>query len=234
MSAMVAAALVMGAAGSAHCIGMCGPLALAIPMPRSDWSSRLSSTLLLNAGRLSTYAVIGAAFGTFGHGLYLAGLQQGVSVAAGALLLFSVLAAGRLDRWSPAGRMASIIGRLRGSLARNLHRTTPMALFLTGVLNGLLPCGLVYAAAIGAAAMGTALQGALFMALFGLGTWPAMIALRMSGALIGGRERTWLRRASPVVVTVVGLLLILRGLDLGIPMLSPSMEVAPTGVHGCY
>lgn len=234
MNAVFLGALVLGAAGSAHCIGMCGPIALAVPTNGPGWLARSTSTLILNSGRIMMYALIGALFGSLGAGLRLTGLQQGLSIIAGIALLLSATVPGLLERWIPASRAALFIGRLRATLARNLGRTAPAAIFFTGLLNGLLPCGLVYAAAIGAAAMGTALQGALFMALFGLGTWPMLIALRMSGSMIGDDVRAWLRRISPVLVAVVGLLLILRGLDLGIPMLSPSMVVAPAGVNGCH
>lgn len=234
MNAWFATAFVLGAAASAHCIGMCGPIALAVPSPAPGWRARALSTLILNTGRITTYAVIGVAFGTFGKGLQLAGLQQGVSVVAGAVLLLSVTLPGVLERWSPTGRLALLIARSRGALARNLQRTAPEALFLTGVLNGLLPCGLVYAAAIGAAAMGTSAQGALFMVLFGLGTWPALVALRMSGSMLGTNARGLLRRASPVLVSAMAVLLILRGLQLDIPFMSPAPAMAPAGVAACH
>lgn len=181
MNPMLFTALVLGVAGSAHCIGMCGPIALAVPSPGPGVGVRLRSTLLLNGGRLMTYGLLGMAIGTFGHGLHLAGLQQVVSIVAGVLLLLSVLVPGLLQRFSPTGRLSMDISRLRSALARNLKRTAPEALFLTGVLNGLLPCGLLYAALLGASTYATATDGALFMLFFGLGTWPALIALRMGG-----------------------------------------------------
>lgn len=234
MNAMLGTALILGVAGSAHCLGMCGPIALAVPSPRPDWRSRLSSTLFLNTGRLATYALIGAAFGAFGHGLRLAGLQQAASIIAGLLLLVSIVVPGILERWLPASRGAVLIGRLRSLLARNLKRTAPEALLLTGMLNGLLPCGLVYAAAVGSTAMGTAWDGSLYMALFGLGTWPMLFAVRMSSGLLGARARAGLRRASPVMVGIVAALLVLRGLNLGIPYLSPNMPSEPVAVTACH
>lgn len=234
MNAMLATAFVLGVAGSAHCIGMCGPIALAVPSPGPGMRARFFSTLLLNTGRLATYALIGAAFGTFGLGLRLAGLQQGVSILAGSVLLLSVLLPGALERWSPAGRIAMLIGRLRSTLGRNLKRTAPEALFLTGALNGLLPCGLVYAAVIGSAAMGSALGGALFMGLFALGTWPALIALRLSGGLLGNGFRTGLRRAAPYLVSTLAVLMILRGMELGIPFISPPPITVPAGSVVCH
>ena len=231
---MLATAFVLGAAGSAHCIGMCGPIALAVPSPGNGWRARLMSTLILNSGRVSTYALLGALFGAFGTGLRLAGLQQSVSIIAGAVLLLSVIVPGLLERWSPTGRLSLWIGRLRGALARNLKRTAPEAVFFTGALNGLLPCGLVYAAAIGAAAMGTMQHGALFMMLFGLGTLPALIGLRMSGSMIGTSARALLRKASPVLVSALAVLMILRALELGIPMVSPPAVTEPGQVTACH
>lgn len=234
MTPLLIAAFVLGVAGSAHCVGMCGPIALAVPSSGTGWGTRLKSTVILNSGRLATYVLLGAAFGTFGLGLRLAGLQQGVSLVAGCVLLLSVVVPGLLERWNPTGHFALAIGRLRSVLARNLRRTAPEAVFLTGMLNGLLPCGLVYAAAISAAALGTWQLGALFMLLFALGTWPAMIALRMSGHLLGPRSRMVLRKASPVLVAAMAVVLVLRGLELGIPMVSPPAQQAPVTVTACH
>lgn len=234
MNPMLAAAFVLGVAGSAHCIGMCGPIALAVPSPSSRWSARLWSTLILNSGRLFTYAMLGVAFGAFGAGLRLAGLQQGVSIVAGVVLLLSVALPGMLERWLPQGRLSVFIGRLRSILGRNLRRTAPEALFFSGALNGLLPCGLVYAAAIGSTATGTLSAGVAFMVAFGLGTWPALIALRMGGSLLATDVRQLLRKASPYLVSAVALLMILRGLELGIPFVSPGAITQPLQATACH
>ncbi|HRH38763.1 MAG TPA: sulfite exporter TauE/SafE family protein, partial [Flavobacteriales bacterium] len=142
MNPLLLSALVMGAAGSAHCIGMCGPIALAVPTPRNTFASRFTSSLLLNSGRLLTYTLLGAAIGMFGAGMRLAGFQQAVTIGAGAILILTVAVPGLLERWWPTGKIAIGISRLRSVLARNLKRTAPEAIFLTGMLNGLLPCGL--------------------------------------------------------------------------------------------
>jgi len=162
------------------------------------------------------------------------GLQQMVSVGAGVLLLLSVIMPRVLHRIAPTGRWTMLIARLRGVMARNLQRTAPEALFLTGMLNGLLPCGLLYAALLGAAADATALGGALFMLCFGLGTWPALITLRMGAALLTDRTRSTLRKASPVLVAVVAVLMMLRGMGLGIPYLSPAPPAVAEQVVACH
>ncbi|MBK9626584.1 MAG: sulfite exporter TauE/SafE family protein [Flavobacteriales bacterium] len=234
MNPVLAAAFVLGLAGSAHCIGMCGPIALAVPSSSPRWGARLLSTLILNSGRLFTYALLGLAFGAFGTGSRLAGLQQGVSIAAGVVLLLSVAVPGVLERWLPHGRVSLVIGRLRSVLGRNLRRTAPEALFLSGVLNGLLPCGLVYAAAIGSTVTGSLLSGVAFMVLFGLGTWPALVAVRMGGGLLGTDFRQFLRRTSPYLVSAVAVLMILRGLELGIPFVSPGEITRPLQATNCH
>ncbi|HEY0976365.1 MAG TPA: sulfite exporter TauE/SafE family protein [Flavobacteriales bacterium] len=234
MNGMLATAFVLGAAGSAHCVGMCGPIALAVPFRGSTPQQRWSSTLLLNGGRLTSYALLGAVVGTFGMGLRLVGLQQVVSIGTGALLLLSILVPGLLERFSPTGRIALALGRGRALLARNLRRTAPEALFFTGMLNGLLPCGLLYAALLGAASAPSASEGALFMAVFALGTWPALFALRMGGSRIDGAWRIRFRRLAPVLVPAMAVLMILRGLGLGIPYVSPSAPITPAEVTACH
>lgn len=234
MNALWPAALILGAAGSAHCIGMCGPIALAVPSMGQDRRSRWLSTALLNGGRLTSYAFLGLAFGAFGEGLRLAGFQQTVSLIAGILLIIAAFVPSLLERMGTQGRLAIVISRLRGMLARHLRRTAPEAIFLSGVLNGLLPCGLVYTAAIGAAAAGTAIQGAALMLLFGAGTLPALVAVRLGSGLIGTRARTTMRRLSPVVVGAMGLLLILRGSRLDIPYVSPAAPATPAEITVCH
>ena len=234
MNPMLATAFVLGAAGSAHCIGMCGPLALAVPSPRNTFSSRLSSSIILNSGRLLAYAALGAAIGVFGAGMRLAGLQQVATFGAGVVLVLSVLVPGLLERWWPTGRIALGIGRLRSLLARNLKRTAPEAIFFSGMLNGMFPCGLVYAALLGAAAQGEVGQSVLFMSAFALGTMPALIVLRVGAGSMMGTVRGRLRRLSPVIMLGLGVLMILRGLELGIPYVSPEPQLTPLQTTTCH
>lgn len=234
MNTLLPAALVLGAAGTAHCIGMCGPIALAVPSAGQDRGARWAGALLMNGGRLTTYALLGAAMGGFGQALRIAHLQQGVSIVVGTLLLLAVLVPGLFRRWDPTGHAALRIGRLRGALGRNLRRTAPEALFLTGVLNGLLPCGLLYTALLAAGITGSPGTGAGFMALFALGTWPALIAVRLGAASVGPRMRPLLRKASPVMVSLMAALLILRGLGLDIPFVSPAPLTTPLHITPCH
>lgn len=234
MNALWLTAMLMGAAGSAHCIGMCGPIALAVPGMGGSRRSRLVSTVLLNAGRLTSYASLGVAFGAMGSGLRLAGLQDAVALTTGVLLVLAVLSPRMMKHTGVEGRLAIGLSRLRGSLARNLRRTSPEAIFFSGMLNGLLPCGLVYTAGLGAAAIGTAWGGGLFMLLFGAGTLPVLIAFRSGSAFMPPAFRARLRRLSPVVVGIMGIMLVLRGARLDIPYISPSSVASAASVVSCH
>lgn len=234
MTAYLGPALLLGLLSSAHCVGMCGPIALAVPSVRHTWSGRSMDALLLNGGRVLTYALLGALFGTFGRGLHLAGLQQATSIGMGVLMLAAVLLPALFRKDMFAAAAIGGLGRLRSALARNLRRTAPEALLLTGMLNGLLPCGMVYFAVAGALVQDGALNGALFMAAFGLGTWPAMLAVRLGGGLITGAWRNGMRKAAPYVFALLGVLFILRGLNLGIPYVSPVLYEVPVGQQECH
>lgn len=233
MNALLATAFLMGVAGSAHCVGMCGPIALAVPSMGSGNGARMASTALLNAGRITVYVLLGLAFGSFGEGLRLVGLQRGVSITAGILLIVAALVPAAVERLGAQSRLAIFISRLRSIMSRQLRRTSPEAIFLGGALNGLLPCGLVYGAAIGAAATGSLVNGALFMLLFGAGTIPALVIVRSGGNLLRGSWRMRLRRLAPVIMACMGLLLILRGSRLDIPYLSPYLTADPMAITAC-
>jgi len=106
--------------------------------------------------------------------------------------------------------------------------------FLLGMANGLLPCGMVYLAIAGALTRIHVLESAGFMACFGLGTLPLLLALQYTGGRLSFPLRARLRRAIPVLTIAIGLLLILRGLDLGIPFLSPVMAAVRGKVISCH
>lgn len=234
MIPFLGAAFLLGVLGSAHCVGMCGPIALAVPSVRSSWSGRLADALLLNSGRVFTYALLGALFGSFGRGLHLAGLQRTVSISLGVLMLLALLVPALFRKDLMTGTAVASIGALRTFLGRNLRRTSPEGLFLSGLLNGLLPCGMVYFAIAGALVQNGPLNGALFMMLFGLGTWPALLAVRLGGELLSQSWRSGMRRIAPYVFALMGVLFILRGLDLGIPYVSPTIQEIPVGQQECH
>ncbi|MEZ4756230.1 MAG: sulfite exporter TauE/SafE family protein [Flavobacteriales bacterium] len=234
MITALAPAVVLGLLSSVHCLGMCGPLALAVPSPPGGPWVRLRSALLLNSGRVLTYTLLGAAMGVFGRGLQLAGLQQVVSIGLGVVILAGLLLPRLLSRVPMPHAPARLVMHLQSLMARHLKRTSPEALFFTGTLNGLLPCGMVYLALAGAVAQGSVTEAALFMTAFGLGTWPLLLGLKLGASAFNGTFRAQLRRLTPVAYAVMAVLFIARGLDLGIPYLSPSLPKANAAAAACH
>src|SRR6218665_2894585 len=173
-------ALLMGGAGSLHCVGMCGPLALSLPLSGSN-GSRFIGSLLYNAGRVVTYAAIGLLFGLIGSSFKLAGLQQALSVTLGVLiLLYLLLPQLGLFKKTDAG-IQKWFALLRKRLSVLFQQKKMSSIFFIGILNGLLPCGLVYMAATVAIAAASVLNSALFMIFFGLGTLPLMWSISFFG-----------------------------------------------------
>ena len=173
----------------------------------------------------------GMLFGLIGQSLVLAGVQRWLSILLGVALLVGLATSRKLAVWLPVPRLVEFLKQRMGAL---LRQPTVASLLVLGLLNGLLPCGLVYVACAGAAATGSALAGAQYMAVFGLGTVPLMLAISLSGALVPVALRLKLRKAIPVAVSLLGALLILRGMSLGIPYVSPDLAADGTGRACCH
>jgi uncharacterized protein len=224
----VLSGLVVGFLGSVHCAGMCGPLAIALPVPQAARMKYITGRVLYNLGRVVTYMLLGAIAGAVGKRLFMAGAQQIVSIVLGILLLIFALAPSVLHRL-PTG--ALLLERLTGPVKRVLgtllQRSSLLALFLFGLVNGILPCGLVYVALAAAITTGDVFRGVLFMAGFGLGTVPVMLAIALFGKQLQGGVRKRLSTLLPVFMTVIAVLVLLRGLNLGIPYVSPKIVEEP-------
>ena len=219
---MIITAFAIGLVGSFHCLGMCGPIALALPVHDQVSLRRWLGRLSYNLGRITTYALLGGVLGLLGQSLAMAGLQQALSVTLGLLIILGVvLPTTLLHRLSPNHFVARLIGRVKRSMQRMFAVRTYAATFGLGALNGLLPCGLVYVGLAGAMATGYAVEGAAYMATFGLGTLPMMLGVSLLGQWIDVPLRNKIRKAVPLLVGVVGVVLVVRGLALDIPYVSP-------------
>jgi sulfite exporter TauE/SafE len=215
----IIAALTTGLIGSLHCVGMCGPLAMALPVGRLPRSQRALAMGLYHLGRITAYSGLGLLVGTIGQGLLLAGLQRSVSIAAGFFLLIWVL--------FQHGKLTGLSlnwGRswVTKPMSRFLQRPTLQAFTGLGFLNGLLPCGFLYVALTGAITTGSATTGALYMALFGLGTVPALLLVRFLPRLFPVTLRRRFTVLMPVITIALALLLLVRGIY-------PSTVIDPTG-----
>jgi uncharacterized protein len=212
----------LGLMGSAHCAGMCGPLALALPHWGRDQASFVWGRLLYNLGRITTYALIGGLLGILGQGMNFAGLQRWVSLVLGILILGGLLTAPRLTHRTPIVRGTNWLKQRLGKL---IQQRGAAAMLGIGLINGLLPCGLVYVAAAAAVTTGSLVGGTGYMLAFGFGTWPMLLAISLFGHKVQFTLRLRLQRLIPVTLAIVGTLLVLRGLALGIPVLSPKLSM---------
>jgi len=228
------AALSLGFLGSFHCLGMCGPIALSLPVHHAGTFKKIILILTYNFGRILTYSTFGLIAGSIGQSVALAGYQQILSITIGALLLLSVFVPATIQSKIKITSIAfNFFNRVKNELSKLFLKKGNGSLFLIGLLNGLLPCGLVYMGIAGAIATGSAVQGAGFMALFGLGTVPLMFSLPIAGSFITVNTRNAIRKTVPVMITLTALLLILRGLNLGIPYVSPKIQ-SQTGDMSCH
>ena len=223
--------LTIGLVGSFHCVGMCGPIALALPLKDNNWISRIFSGSVYNVGRIFTYGILGFLFGLLGKGIQLAGFQRWISILLGIVMIISVLFPYLFRQKITFSTLFSGFAvRLIGNLKKLFSKRTYFSLFLIGLLNGLLPCGLVYVAVAGSINTGDVLNGMLFMVLFGAGTLPMLFAVSLIGNLISLKIRRRVNRIIPYFIVFLGILFILRGMSLGIPYVSPKAEKLVPGV----
>ncbi len=223
MNILFSIAFVTGLAGSFHCIGMCGPIALALPVGKLSTFQAIISRLLYNIGRILTYSVLGAAFGYFGKTLFVAGFQQQLSILIGILMMCFILP-NRFLSWNPFQKMAHF---LMGTFKKVFLIKSPLGFVLLGAINGLLPCGFVYMALAGASATTTPIEGAIFMAFFGLGTAPMMFSVGFLPKFLSLNYRQKINKYLPIYSLILAFFFIVRGLNLGIPYLSPKFEKLP-------
>ncbi len=225
----------MGLIGSLHCIGMCGPLVMALPISGQSNFQKWVSILLYHFGKISSYTVLGILLGLFGSSLPLFGVQENLSIVIGSIMLLYVLYVFLIkSKWKipffKSNMLYTIIIKKMGALFKSKSRGS---FYLIGFLNGLLPCGMVYLALTSALATQSVVQGGMIMAFFGLGTMPALIMVAIGGQYMGRTVRTKLQSLLPVFIFSMGILLILRGLNLGIPYLSPQTGIG-TAVVPCH
>jgi sulfite exporter TauE/SafE len=215
--------LLFGLAGAFHCVGMCGPIAFVLPINRDSKTSLFFQIFIYHFGRIISYAIIGFFFGLIGKGLYLSGFQQRLSILMGVVMIIIVITPVSLfNKYNFSKPLYRFISIVKHKLGLYLKIKSNKALFLIGFFNGFLPCGLVYMALIGSISTGNAIEGALYMMLFGLGTVPLMSSAIFFGNFISINARKTIQKVIPVFVVFIGILFILRGLGLGIPYISPS------------
>ncbi|NHE56147.1 sulfite exporter TauE/SafE family protein [Cyclobacterium plantarum] len=225
---MLWTAFLWGFLGSFHCIGMCGPIALALA--GKDRNKYLLNKLLYNSGRTLTYSLLGGLVGLLGFSLALAGIQQWLSILMGAVIIGMAFFYRKSEKWVSGSWLAAGMIRLKSRLGSSIKRGGPKAFFISGILNGFLPCGMVYMALLASLAMQGPVSGMVYMLFFGLGTIPVMVLLMLSKNIFSFGFRLKMNRLLPYFALFIGVLFVIRGMGWGIPFLSPALGFPKTEV----
>jgi sulfite exporter TauE/SafE len=231
---MLWTAFLFGFLGSFHCVGMCGPIALALPVSNSGMGF-ISSRLAYNFGRIITYSILGLLLGLFGQGLQFAGLQQTISILSGVLILvFLFFPATTSNKITSFLGLSKFVFQVKQKLGYYLKRRSFSSFLIIGLLNGLLPCGFVYLALAASISAPQVIDSVFYMALFGLGTLPVMLLLAFSGKMLNIRFKSLLTKTIPYVACFLAILFILRGLSLNIPYISPDLSKKEGKTYHCH
>jgi sulfite exporter TauE/SafE len=219
---MLYSAFIFGLISSLHCIGMCGPIAMMLPVDRTNPAKKTTQIITYHLGRLTAYAIIGFVFGMLGQGLFIAGIQQQLSIFIGiAMILIVLIPEKNFANYNFSKPIFKLISKVKTTLGSQFKNKSYKSLFTIGLLNGFLPCGMVYVALFGAIAMQSISFGVLYMALFGLGTVPLMSSVVYLNSFLTLPIRNKIQKIIPYAAVCIGILFILRGLGLGIPYVSP-------------
>ena len=220
---MLFTAFIFGLISSFHCIGMCGPIAMMLPVDRNNQAKKVTQIITYHLGRLFAYSTIGFIFGMLGKGFLLAGMQQKMSIFIGIAMILIILIPEKVfANYNFSKPIFKVISKIKTTLGSQFKNKSYKSLFTIGLLNGFLPCGMVYVALFGAIAMQSPTLGVLYMVLFGLGTVPMMSSIVYLNSFLTISIRNKIQKAIPYVAVFIGIVFILRGLGLGIPYISPS------------
>lgn len=226
---MIWLAFTFGLLSSAHCLAMCGPLQAVV---MGQWLSSKSQYkwLTYHLGRLITYSILGLMAAFLGNAIGIPHLQSEFTIAAGLILLSGYFGM-KLLKWDK---------KIFAQVMPILHQLKPKGkkgvwfYYSSGALNGLLPCGMVYAALLPAASADELYNGAVYMLFFGLGTFPLLFVFNLFSNALMLRFGAHFQRLIPISVVLIALLLVLRGMQLDIPYISPPEQISSASAEGCY
>ena len=229
---VILAGLILGLGSSLHCVGMCGPLSLAM-VGNSGSSWRLTLQMAqYHLGRILTYASLGLIAGTLGLGMQVAGIQQIVAMSAGALLITAAFAPFLVERYIYKIPIINTGVRLLSKQFGKLKNPNSFGgRLLAGALHGFMPCGMVYLALAGAISTYTPAMGSLFMLTFGLGTIPSLLAFGLSGQAVLRNHRSLFKYGQAALLFISGSLLLWKGIKMDLSILS---GVVPMAGYDCH
>lgn len=219
---IIAAGFILGITVSLHCAGMCGPLVLVLNSERQNLGKVLLKNFLYGLGKTITYFALGMVIGSIGFGVHIAGMQQYLSLATGIILLIVVLM--KAMKIEPKiVFFEEINSKIKRGITLLIVRNNIKGALVFGLLNGLLPCGVLYIALSVALNSGTPLNSGLYMASFGFGTLVMLFAIALGGNFINRSFRKYTPLVSRALSVIVALMLIIRGLNIGVQYLSPKV-----------
>lgn len=221
----IIAGLIFGLTGSLHCAGMCGPIVISLPAAVNNKWKFVISRLLYNSGRIITYSLLGLIFGFAGSRIKLSGLQQMLSIITGIVILTGVIfSSGKFLYKIKISWLTELFIKFKYKFGEFYRNKSAASFLMTGILNGLLPCGFVYLALSGAMMTGDTFGGMLFMMMFGIGTVPVMMIISLLGRRLNLNLGIIRKRIIPAFTIALAVLFILRGMNLGIPYISPKLD----------
>ncbi|MGB0886706.1 MAG: sulfite exporter TauE/SafE family protein [Vicingaceae bacterium] len=228
-------AISLGLLSSLHCLGMCGPIAFVLPVGQRSKPGKILGIIIYNLGRVTTYSILGLLIGFFGEGLRFMGVSQIISIVLGVLLIVYVIFAKKLVKLNVTNKYAFQFNTfVKAKLGVFLKKKTNNGLYILGVLNGLIPCGVVFIALQGALLQLYIVNSALFMLVFGLGTIPMMFSITYLSNSFKPITKVKINKIMPYLTIVIALLLIVRGANLNIPYLSPSYNEQTNEIESCH
>lgn len=220
---IVVLAFSLGLVTNLHCIGMCGPIAMALPLNRKSKASITGGITSYSIGRSLGYTLMGVVVGIIGLSASVLGVLQWLSIISGLLIIFFAWGAyykgGGKSTWFNKMVMRTMSKFLKGKPAG-----TPKLMGI-GFINAFLPCGMVYIALISALNAGSVQNSMIYMFFFGLGTLPGFIFLGVLKDFFARANFFNRKFVLASLISVVGLFMVLRGLNLGIPYVSPKIEM---------
>lgn len=220
---MLLSAILLGLVSSLHCIAMCGPIAMMLPVARNNPEKKALQIITYHIGRITSYSALGLLFGFFGRSLHLAGLQQQLSIFAGIIMIIIVVVPEKtFAQYNCSKPIYRLVAKGKSALGSRMAKQSFRSLFTIGIFNGLLPCAMVYAALFGALATQDVISGIAYMAAFGLGTVPLMSGVTYLYRFVTLPVRNKIQRMVPYAMVCIGIVFIFRGLSLDIAHISPS------------
>ena len=220
MTDLLPLAFLMGLFGSLHCAVMCGPIMLSMPFQKQSTVSTALQLFLYQFGRIFIYTLLGIAVGALGSSIRVFSNQKTLSVTIGVvLIIFTALQFSTTYK----NRFSKIQAKVLNPISKLMGKVFGLRLWglFAGMLNGLIPCGMVYLALATALNTGSTASGLTFMFLFGLGTAPLMTIISLGGIFLKKHIRFNTNKLIPWFMLLMGILFILRSAEIGIPFISP-------------